>query len=72
MRKDISLTLSFITGALIASGIVLLFTTEKGKAIRANIEQWLKEKGLNLSKTEIDHIMEIIFSTQSDNIKHEE
>lgn len=71
MRKDLSLTLSFVAGVLIASGIVLLFTTEKGKEIRENIEKWLKEKGISLSKKEVDQVIEIIFSRNDQKVKNE-
>ena len=41
---------AFVAGAAAATGITLLFTTEKGRQIR-------EEVGKNLSKEEIDKLM---------------
>ncbi len=42
---------AFVAGAAAATGITLLFTTEKGKNLR-------EELGKNLSKEEIDKLIE--------------
>ena len=42
---------AFVAGAAAATGITLLFTTEKGKQLREDLEK-------NLSKEEIDKLIE--------------
>ncbi len=42
---------AFVAGAAAATGVTLLFTTEKGKKLR-------EELGKNLSKEEIDKLIE--------------
>lgn len=62
MRKDFSLAISFLAGAIVATGITLLYTTDKGKEIRENIVKWLDEKGIHLNKEEIEKLLDTIFS----------
>lgn len=65
MRKDFSLPISFLAGAIVATGITLLFTTDKGKDIRENIVKWLEEKGIHLNKEEIEKLLDAIFSDKA-------
>lgn len=65
MRKDFSLAISFLAGAIVATGITLLYTTDKGKDIRRNIVKWLNEKGIQLNKEELEELLDAIFSNDS-------
>ncbi len=65
---------SFVVGATVATGITLLFTTDKGKEIRGNISDKLPkeelEKMLNNIKDQISKLEESL-KTAKDNTKDE-
>ncbi|MGL4993128.1 MAG: YtxH domain-containing protein [Bacteroidales bacterium] len=50
--------LSFILGLALGAGIVYLFTTEKGEELRKKVADLLDEKGIKLSSSELDELLE--------------
>jgi gas vesicle protein len=67
MRRELSGTLAFLAGAVLATGITMLFTTEKGEELRNKVSEWLKEKGIQLKETELDELMGRIWSRSKKN-----
>lgn len=49
--------IAFLGGALTATAIALLFLTDEGANIRAKIVEKLEEKGIKLSKENIDELV---------------
>lgn len=62
MKREVSGALAFLAGAALATGVTLLFTTEKGEELRTKVAEWLKEKGIKLKETELDELMGRIWS----------
>ncbi|MGL4410958.1 MAG: YtxH domain-containing protein [Bacteroidales bacterium] len=50
--------LSFILGLTIGAGVVYLFTTAKGEELRQKMADLLEEKGIKLSGSELDELLE--------------
>lgn len=56
----ISHLLTFLGGAMLGAIVALLLAPESGSDTRTKINEKLKEKGINLSKEQLDEFIEII------------
>lgn len=62
--------IAFLGGALTATAISLLFLTDEGASIRAKIVQKLEEKGIKLSKQELDELVNKVTEEVKDEISN--
>lgn len=60
----------FIGGAMLGAIIALLLAPESGSETRAKINEKLKEKGINLSKEQLDEFIDFI--KKKFNLKNDE
>lgn len=58
--KSICLLTAFIGGVAAGAAVGLLFAPAKGSETRANISEFMKRHGINLSREEIDELKKCI------------
>lgn len=56
----ISHLVMFLGGAMLGAIVALLLAPESGSETRAKINEKLKEKGINLSKEQLDEFIDLI------------
>jgi gas vesicle protein len=58
--KGLTVLAAFLSGAVIGTAVGLLFAPEKGEDTRTKIAEILRKKGINLSKIEMDNLIDEI------------
>ena len=58
--KHSGLLYAFLGGAAIGAALGILFAPEKGEETRRKIKDILREKGINLSRSEMDDLVDKI------------
>ena len=54
--KGLNILAAFIGGAAIGAALGILFAPEKGEDTRQKIKDILREKGINLNRSEMDEL----------------
>jgi gas vesicle protein len=62
MKNTVGILAAFMGGALVGAALGLLFAPEKGDETRKKIVEALEKKGIKLSKTEMDDLVDEIKS----------
>mgnify|MGYP003309974053 FL=1 len=58
--KGLNFLAAFLGGAAIGAALGILFAPEKGEETRRKIKDILREKGINLSRSEMDDLVDKI------------
>ena len=58
--KGFNVLAAFLGGAAIGAALGILFAPEKGEETRRKIKDILREKGINLSRSEMDDLVDKI------------
>jgi gas vesicle protein len=58
--KGLNILAAFIGGAAIGAALGILFAPEKGEDTRQKIKDILREKGINLNRSEMDELVDKI------------
>lgn len=58
--KNLSIVLAVIGGAIAGAAVGLLVAPEKGEDTRREIKKFLRSKGLNLKKGQLDELVDEI------------
>ena len=58
--KGLNVFAAFLTGAIVGTAVGLLFAPEKGEDTRTKIAEILRKKGIHLSKTEMENLIDEI------------
>lgn len=58
--KGLSVLAAFLGGAAVGAAIGILFAPEKGEDTRRKIAEILREKGIKLSRSEMDELVDKI------------
>jgi gas vesicle protein len=58
--KGLDILAAFIGGAAIGAALGILFAPEKGEDTRQKIKDILREKGINLNRSEMDELVDKI------------
>ena len=58
--KGLNVLAAFLGGAAIGAAFGILFAPEKGEETRRKIKDILREKGINLSRSEMDDLVDKI------------
>ena len=56
--KGLNVLVAFLGGAVVGAAIGILFAPDKGEETRKKIAEILREKGINLSHTEMNELIE--------------
>jgi gas vesicle protein len=62
MKNTVGILAAFMGGAIVGAALGLLFAPEKGDETRKKIVEALEKKGIKLSKTEMDDLVDEIKS----------
>lgn len=60
--KAVNLIVAFVSGAALGAALGILFAPEKGENTRSKIAEILREKGIKLSKNDLDDLVDEIAS----------
>ena len=66
--KGLNILAAFIGGAAIGAALGILFAPEKGEDTRKKIKDILREKGINLNRSEMDELVDKIAAEVKDAI----
>ncbi len=58
--KGLNIALAVVAGAVAGAAVGLLFAPKKGSDTRAEIKKYLRSKGIKLSKSDLDDIVDEI------------
>ena len=58
--KGLNVFAAFLTGAIVGTAVGLLFAPEKGEDTRTKIAEILRNKGIRLSKAEMENLIDEI------------
>ena len=58
--KGLNILAAFLGGAAIGAALGILFAHEKGEDTRQKIKDILREKGINLNRSEMDELVDKI------------
>ncbi len=58
--KGMNILAAFLGGAAIGAALGILFAPEKGEDTRQKIKDILREKGINLNRSEMDELVDKI------------
>ena len=64
--KGLNILAAFIGGAAIGAALGILFTKKKGEDTRKKIKDILREKGINLNRSEMDELVDKIAAEVKD------
>lgn len=64
--KGLNILAAFIGGAAIGAALGILFAPEKGEDTRKKIKEILREKGINLNRSEMDELVDKIAAEVKD------
>ena len=64
--KGLNFLAAFIGGAAIGAALGILFAPEKGEDTRKKIKDILREKGINLNRSEMDELVDKIAAEVKD------
>lgn len=64
--KGLNILAAFIGGAAIGAALGILFAPEKGEDTRKKIKDILREKGINLNRSEMDELVDKITAEVKD------
>ncbi len=60
--RNFDIVVAFVGGAVLGAALGLLFAPKKGEDLRHEIADYLKSKGINLSKQNLDRLADEIAS----------
>ena len=66
--KGLNILAAFIGGAAIGAALGILFAPEKGEDTRKKIKDILREKGINLNRSEMDELVDKIAAEVKDEV----
>lgn len=64
--RGISILAAFIGGIVVGAASGVLFAPEKGEETRSKIAEILRKKGIKLSRTELDELVDEITDAQEE------
>jgi gas vesicle protein len=67
--KGLNILAAFIGGAAIGAALGILFAPEKGEDTRQKIKDILREKGINLNRSEMDELVDKIAAEVKEAVK---
>lgn len=56
--KNLNILFAVLGGALVGAAVGMLFAPKKGEDLREEIAEYLKSKGITLSKCKLDRLVE--------------
>ena len=67
--KGLNILAAFLGGAAIGAALGILFAPEKGEDTRQKIKDILREKGINLNRSEMDELLDKIAAEVKEAVK---
>jgi gas vesicle protein len=67
--KGLNILAAFLGGAAIGAALGILFAPEKGEDTRQKIKDILREKGINLNRSEMDELVDKIAAEVKEAVK---
>ena len=64
--RGLSIVAAFIGGVVVGAASGVLFAPEKGEETRSKIAEVLRKKGIKLSRTELDELVDEITDAQEE------